>query len=268
MKVLVTGATGLVGQAIVKVLRQKGIPVNYLTTSKGKITSTEDFQGFYWNPAKGEIDLDCFENVQAIINLAGASIAKRWTPNYRKKILSSRINSLRTLRKGLEQSGNREVECLISASAIGIYPDSFSEYYDENQTKMDDGFLGEVVQKWEAEADTFEKLKIGVAKIRIGLVLSNNGGALPKMAQPVKKFLGAPMGSGEQWQSWIHIEDLAQMFVFAVENNLKGVYNGVAPNPVTNTKMINGWPKPRWTFCPKLLLKKRPAHWATKGAYP
>ena len=87
MKVLVTGATGLVGQAIVKVLRQKGIPVNYLTTSKGKITSTEDFQGFYWNPAKGEIDLDCFENVQAIINLAGASIAKRWTPNYRKKIL-------------------------------------------------------------------------------------------------------------------------------------------------------------------------------------
>lgn len=238
MKVLVTGATGLVGQAIVKVLGQKGIPVNYLTTSKVKITSTEDFQGFYWNPAKGEIDLDCFENVQAIINLAGASIAKRWTPNYRKKILSSRIDSLRTLRKGLEQSGNREVECLISASAIGIYPDSFSEYYDEDQRKMDDGFLGGVVQKWEAEADTFEKLKIGVAKIRIGLVLSNNGGALPKMAQPVKKFVGAPLGSGEQWQSWIHIEDLAHMFVFAVENNLKGVYNGVAPNPVTNTKMI------------------------------
>jgi len=237
MKVLITGATGLVGQAIVKVLHQKGIPVNYLTTSKEKITSTENFQGFYWNPSKEEIDLDCFDNVQAVINLAGTNIAKRWTPDHRRKVLSSRINSLRTLKKGLEKSKNKEVECLVSASAIGIYPNSISEYYDENETKVDDGFLGEVVQKWEAEADTFEKLNIDVAKIRIGLVLSKDGGALPKMAMPIKNFVGAPLGSGEQWQSWIHIDDLAQMFVFAVENNLKGVYNGVASNPVTNTKM-------------------------------
>ena len=171
MRVLITGATGLVGQAIVKVLHQKGIPVNYLTTSKEKITSTEDFRGFYWNPSKDEIDLDCFDNVQAVINLAGTNIAKRWTPDHRRKVLSSRINSLQTLKKGLEQSNNKEVECLISASAIGIYPNSISEYYDENETKVDDGFLGEVVQKWEAEADTFEELNIDVAKIRIGLVL-------------------------------------------------------------------------------------------------
>lgn len=85
MKVLITGATGLVGQAITKVLHQKDIPVNYLTTSKDKISSTEDFQGFYWNPNKGEIDLECFKNVQAIINLAGASIAKRWTPKQKGK---------------------------------------------------------------------------------------------------------------------------------------------------------------------------------------
>ena len=108
MKVLITGATGMIGQAIVKVLHQKGIPVNYLTTSKDKIESTEDFQGFYWDPAKGEIDLKCFENVQAIINLAGASIAKRWTPQHKKKVLNSRTNSLQTLRKGLEQSSNKE----------------------------------------------------------------------------------------------------------------------------------------------------------------
>lgn len=237
MRVLITGATGLVGQAIVKVLHQKGIPVNYLTTSKEKITSTEDFRGFYWNPSKDEIDLDCFDNVQAVINLAGTNIAKRWTPDHRRKVLSSRINSLQTLKKGLEQSNNKEVECLISASAIGIYPNSISEYYDENETKVDDGFLGEVVQKWEAEADTFEELNIDVAKIRIGLVLSKDSGALPRMAMPIKNFVGAPLGSGEQWQSWIHIDDLAQIFVFAVENNLKGIYNGVAPNPVTNTKM-------------------------------
>jgi len=260
MKVLITGATGLVGQAIVKLLHQKGIPVNYLTTSKEKIASTEDFQGFYWNPSKEEIDLDCFDNVQAVINLAGTNIAKRWTLDHRRKVLSSRINSLRTLKKGLEQSKNKEVECLVSASAIGIYPNSISGYYDENETKVDDGFLGEVVQKWEAEADTFEKLNIDVAKIRIGLVLSKDGGALPKMAMPIKNFVGAPLGSGEQWQSWIHIDDLAQMFVFAVENNLKGVYNGVASNPVTNTKMTKELAKilerPLWLpNVPAFLLK-------------
>jgi len=260
MRVLITGATGLVGQAIVKVLHQKGIPVNYLTTSKEKITSTEDFRGFYWNPSKDEIDLDCFDNVQAVINLAGTNIAKRWTPDHRRKVLSSRINSLQTLKKGLEQSNNKEVECLISASAIGIYPNSISEYYDENETKVDDGFLGEVVQKWEAEADTFEELNIDVAKIRIGLVLSKDGGALPRMAMPIKNFVGAPLGSGEQWQSWIHIDDLAQIFVFAVENNLKGIYNGVAPNPVTNTKMTKELAKimerPLWLpNVPAFLLK-------------
>ena len=260
MKVLITGATGLVGQAIVKVLHDKGIPVNYLTTSKNKITSQEDFQGYYWNPSKGEIDLDCFKNVQAIINLAGTTIAKRWTPNHRKKVLLSRINSLQTLKNGLEQSNNKEVECLISASAVGIYPDSISDFYDETETKVDDGFLGDVVQKWEAEADSFQQLDIDVAKIRIGIVLDKDEGALPKMSQPVKNFVGAPLGSGDQWQSWIHIEDLAQMFVFAVENNLKGIYNGVAPNPVTNTKMTKELAKildrPLWLpNIPAFLLK-------------
>lgn len=260
MKVLITGATGLVGQAIVKVLHDKGIPVNYLTTSKNKITSQEDFQGYYWNPSKGEIDLDCFKNVQAIINLAGTTIAKRWTPNHKKKVLLSRINSLQTLKNGLEQSNNKEVECLISASAVGIYPDSISDFYDETETKVDDGFLGDVVQKWEAEADSFQQLDIDVAKIRIGIVLDKDEGALPKMSQPVKNFVGAPLGSGDQWQSWIHIEDLAQMFVFAVENNLKGIYNGVAPNPVTNTKMTKELAKildrPLWLpNIPAFLLK-------------
>jgi len=260
MKVLITGATGMIGQAIVKVLHQKCIPVNYLTTSKDKIESTEDFQGFYWDPTKGEIDLKCFENVQAIINLAGASIAKRWTPQHKKKVLSSRTNSLQTLRKGLEQSDNTEVECMVSASAIGIYPDSISDYFEENTSKVDDGFLGEVVSKWEAEVETFEEIGVDVAKIRIGLVLSKDGGALPKMAMPVKNFVGAPIGSGEQWQSWIHIEDLAQMFAFAVENNLRGIYNGVAPNPVTNNKLTkelaNTLEKPLWLpNVPAFLLK-------------
>ncbi len=260
MRVLITGATGLVGQAIVKVLQHKGIPINYLTTSKEKISSNEDFQGYYWNPSKGEIDLDCFKNVQAIINLAGSSIAKRWTPSNKKKILSSRVDSLSTLKKGLEKVGSQEVECFVSASAIGIYPDSTSNYYDEDTKAIDDGFLGEVVKKWEAEADTFKELGLDVAKVRIGLVLSTEGGALPKMAMPIKNYIGAPLGSGEQWQSWIHIDDLAQLFVFIIENNLSGVFNGVAPNPITNTKLTQKLAevldKPLWLpKVPQFLLK-------------
>lgn len=260
MRVLITGATGLVGQAIVKVLHSKGIPVNYLTTSRDKISSSEDFQGFYWNPSKGEIDLACFDQVQAIINLAGTSIAKRWTPRNKKKVLSSRIDSLRTLRKGMEKAGATEVECLVSASAIGIYPDSLSKFYDEDEIEVADGFLGEVVQKWETEADAFKTLGLVVSKVRIGVVLSTEGGALPKMAIPVKNFIGAPLGSGEQWQSWVHIEDLAQLFVFVVENNLRGTFNAVAPNPVTNAKMIKELARvldrPLWLpHVPKFVLR-------------
>ena len=227
----------MIGPAITKVLNSKGIPVNYLTTSREKLLSTEGFQGFYWNPSQGEIDLDCFREVQAIINLAGSSIAKRWTPMQRKRILRSRTDSLETLRKGLQQVGASQVECLVSASAIGIYPDSPATFYEEDEKEVSEGFLGEVVQKWEAAADGFAPLGVAVSKLRIGMVLSRQGGALPKMAFSTKNFMGAPFGKGEQWQSWIHLGDLAHMFVFLVENNLEGVYNAVAPNPVTNSKM-------------------------------
>ena len=227
----------MVGRAVTKVLHAKDIPVNYLTTSREKLVSTEEFQGFFWDPAQGQIDLDCFKEVQAIINLAGSPIANRWTPVRRQKILQSRVDALECLAKGLEQLGTSQVECLVSASAIGIYPDSPSKFYEEDEPVTAQGFLGEVVRKWEAAADRFIPLGIDVSKLRIGLVLSMNGGALPKMAFPVRNLLGAPLGNGQQWQSWIHIEDLAQTFVFMVENNLRGAYNGVAPNPVTNYKL-------------------------------
>ena len=260
MKVLITGATGLVGQAIVKVLHDQGIAVNYLTTRKDKISHSEEYRGYYWNPNKGEIDVDCFKNVSAIINLAGASIAKRWTPLRKKRILSSRIKSLRTLYKGMEQVDISLVDSFVSASAIGIYPNSLSKFYDEHETEVDDSFVGEVAQKWESEVDSFKKFHINVSKVRIGIVLSTKGGALPQMAAPIKNFVGAPLGNGDQWQSWIHIEDLAQMFVFIIENNLKGVYNAVAPNPVTNAKMTKelarALDRPLWMpNVPKFSLK-------------
>ncbi|MEM8765692.1 MAG: TIGR01777 family oxidoreductase [Bacteroidota bacterium] len=237
MKVLITGATGLVGQAIVSALHEDGIQVNYLTTRKNQIRNEEDYQGYLWNPAKGEIDLDCFNGVTGIINLAGASIAKKWTSAHKRAVIASRIDSLNTLRKGLEQAKEAEIQSFVSASAVGVYPSSLTEYYEEPHLGIDDSFLGEVVEVWEKAAQDFSSFSFPVALIRIGIVLSTEGGALPKMDAPIRNFAGAAIGSGEQWQSWIHIDDLARLFVFALKNQLSGVYNGVAPNPVTNGKM-------------------------------
>lgn len=237
MKVLITGGTGLIGQAIAKALHDGGASVNYLTRQRGKIVSTENHKGFHWDPAQCEIDVRCFQGVDAIINLAGTSIAKRWTPSYKRKVLDSRIDSLATLQRGLEQVGATQIKSFVSASAIGIYPNSLMNFYGENEKQVDAGFLGEVTKKWENRINAFDAFPFSLAKIRIGIVLSMKGGALPKMAKPVQNFVGAAFGTGEQWQSWIHIDDLVRMFLFVVQNNLKGTFNGVAPNPVTNSKM-------------------------------
>jgi uncharacterized protein (TIGR01777 family) len=238
MKILITGATGLIGSEIVRLCSQENILVHYLTTSKDKIVSEPGYKGFYWNPDASEIDISCFEGVSAIINLAGASISKRWTSAYKKVVLSSRINTLQTLRIGLEKIDSNAISSFVSASAIGIYPHSLSNFYEEDEKKVDDIFLGEVVEAWENEADTLRNFDFNLSKIRIGLVMSKDGGALVEIAKPIKMYVGAAFGSGEQWQSWIHITDLARMFLFAVKHQLVGVYNGVGPNPVTNTKLI------------------------------
>lgn len=238
MKVLITGATGLIGKALNKMLQDDGTTVHYLTTDRAKISFSENYQGFYWNPKKGEIDLECFEGVDHIINLAGATISKRWTKAYKKTVLDSRIDSLTTLRKGLETFGTDRIDSFISASAIGIYPHSYTTLYDEDEDDVDDSFLGKVVQAWENEIISFKKFGFSVAMVRIGLVLSDSGGALPQMVKPIQNYLGAAFGSGEQWQSWIHLDDLARIFIHILNHGLKGAYNGVAPNPITNIKLV------------------------------
>ncbi|MCG2460624.1 TIGR01777 family oxidoreductase [Flavobacteriaceae bacterium F89] len=237
MKVLITGATGLVGKAIVALCLENQIAVNYLSTSKKKIVSHPNYRGFLWDPMENKIDQDCFEGVTAIINLAGSSISKRWTARNKRRILLSRTQSLQTLYQGLEKVGAGNITSFVTASAIGIYPDSVDHYYGESYKGVDQSFLGEVVQLWEREADTFDKMGLPVAKIRTGLVLSEKGGALPKIAKPIKNYIGSAFGSGAQWQSWIHIQDLARIYLFAVEHKLQGAYNAVAPNPVTNAKL-------------------------------
>ncbi|MEW7281066.1 TIGR01777 family oxidoreductase [Aquimarina sp. 2201CG1-2-11] len=238
MKILITGATGLVGQEIVSLCHQLDIDVNYLTTNKDKITSDPKYQGYYWDPEIGEIDTDCFKDVEVIINLAGATVAKRWTSSYKRKILESRTHTTSLIFDSLKRITN-SVRHVISASAIGIYPDSFQNYYMEDARERDQGFLGQVVSSWEDTVMQFEELGVKVSILRIGLVLSNKGGAFLQIVQPIRYGFGAFFGNGKQWQSWIHVEDLARMFVYVLQEEMTGVFNAVAPNPISNRKLIN-----------------------------
>lgn len=237
MKVLITGATGLIGKELVSLLLQNGISVHYLTTSKKKIESELHYRGFFWDPQKGIIDENCLLGVEAIIHLAGANIAKRWTNTYKQEILESRILTSDLLFKALKNYPN-DVKQIVSASAIGIYPSSFEKLYTEDSTELSPTFLGTVTERWEESFEKFKRLNISVCKLRIGLVLANQGGALPQMVKPIKSGMGAAFGTGKQMQSWIHLYDLTNMFLYAVRNNWNGVYNAVAPHPVTNEELI------------------------------
>lgn len=259
MRVLITGATGLIGSKISRLCREKGIEVHYLTTSKDKLENKENYKGFYWDPKKNEIDSNAIEGVNAIINLVGASIAERWTAEQKRKILKSRTETASLLYKCLQEN-KHQVKHLVSASAIGIYPSSLEKLYTEEDQGVDDSFVGEVVVKWEEAVDNYKDLGIAVAKIRIGLVLAENGGMLQKLKDPIKFNIGSPLGDGKQWQSWIHIDDISGIFIFALEKELTGVYNAVAPNPVTNKELVNEvasqMEKPLWLpNVPKVALK-------------
>lgn len=225
------------GSALVSELRKAGASVHYLTTSREKIREEPHYQGFYWDPGRNEIDTACFQGVSLIVNLAGATIAQRWTAANRKKIQQSRTDSLHTLKKGLASLPNHEVTYLLSASAIGIYPSSLTEFYTEETAAVDSGFLGETVMKWEEAARDISDPGISLGVLRIGLVLAGQGGALPQLVRPIRLGVGAPLGDGQQWQSWIHIRDLVRIMRFCLEERLEGVYNAVAPNPVTNQKL-------------------------------
>ena len=236
MTILITGATGLVGQELVNLLLQNGHNVHYLSTSKSKLVTNTNYKGFYWNPKKAEIDTNALTDVEVIIHLAGANVAKKWTTAYKEEIIESRVLSTQLLYQTL-QKNSHQVKQIISASAVGIYPDSLTDIYHETDLDIDVSFLGNVVKQWENEVSQFEKLEIIVSKIRIGIVLAKNGGALQEMAKPTKYGVGAAFGSGEQYQSWIHVQDLVAIFQFVMENQLAGVYNGVAPYPVTNSEL-------------------------------
>ncbi len=233
MKVLITGATGLIGSQIIEDCTKSNISVNFLTTSRRKIIKSDLVNGYYWNPNKKVIDLDCFIDIDTIIVLSGSSIFSLWTRKRKKEIISSRVLSLEFLKESIENN-DIKISQLISASGISLYPDSLKIKYDENESTFDDSFLSNVIMKWETAANSFSTIGVKVSIVRIGLVLSKKAGVLKQTIMPMKFGFGIIFGSGNQIQSWIHINDLSRIFLFIMQKKIEGNYNAVSNNNLTN----------------------------------
>ena len=228
--VLISGGSGLVGMKLSKLLADKGHHVAHLSRNPTKGV----YPSFYWDVKKMEIDEQAVKEADVIIHLAGASVAgKRWSQEWKKEIYDSRIDSTQLLYESVKKY-NPQLTKFISASAIGFYGwDTGDQVVTELQEKGE-GFLADVVEDWEKEVKKFKDLGIKTSLLRIGIVLSTEGGALVEMKRPIDWGLGAPLGSGKQLMSWIHIDDLCQQFIHLMESQAEGIYNGVAPQPVTN----------------------------------
>ncbi|MEN7547443.1 TIGR01777 family oxidoreductase [Rapidithrix thailandica] len=231
--VLITGGTGLVGTYLTRLLLKKGFRVSHLSRSRHK---HQDIEYYLWNIGDQFIEEGAIEDADYIIHLAGASIGeKRWTPARKQELRDSRVLSTKLLAQRLTTASHK-VKAFIAASAIGIYGDTGNQWATE-ESKPGSGFLANLCKEWESKIDLIADLGIRTVKIRSGIVLSKKGGVLEQMALPVKLFAGTPLGNGKQYFPWIHIEDISQMFLYAIENeSLVGPFNGVAPNPVTNTQ--------------------------------
>jgi uncharacterized protein (TIGR01777 family) len=260
MKVLISGGSGLLGREITKQLIDGGHQVAWLSRSPRKEGKIERFE---WDPDTGKLDPAAISFADAIINLAGASIAKPWTPHYKNEILRSRIDGTRLLHEAVSKSG-KKLEAFISASASGYYPNDPEKVFTEQEAPGSD-FLSLVCQKWEQEAMRFEDIGIRTVRLRIGIVLDPKEGALSKIAQPIKLGFGAPLGNGQQWMPWIHRNDLAGIFIHCLLSKLipSGVYNACGPQPATNEELTQKtaqvlkrplWLPPIPAFVLKLIL--------------
>jgi uncharacterized protein (TIGR01777 family) len=256
--ILITGGSGFVGTRLTEILIEKGYTVSHLSR---KQDLNHQIKKFKWDPANNFIDLNSLQNIDHIVNLAGAGVAdKRWTDERKAEILSSRINSSKLLYETLSANSHK-VKSVITASAIGYYGFSSDKKIFEENDKPANDFLATVTKLWEEEIDKISKLNIRIVKLRIGVVLSEKGGALPKIVLPIKLFAGSSLGSGDQIVSWIDLDDLCNMFVYAIENpKMEGAYNAVAPNPVSYSELTNIIGKvlsrPIWPISvPRFLLK-------------
>lgn len=234
--ILITGGTGLLGTKLTKLLLDKGYSVSHLSRKVGDVDAR--VHTYLWDVNKGEIDEHAVDAVDVIVHLAGANVADgRWTKERKKEIIRSRTKSIELIYKLMREKKSHTVNSVISASGSGYYGDRADELLTEDSAPGTD-FLANVCLQWEHAVDTGESLGLRIVKFRTGVVLDANGGALAALAKPVKFGFGSPLGSGKQWMSWIHEEDIIHMYLFAIENEtLGGDYNMVAPNPVTNKQL-------------------------------
>ncbi|RYD89904.1 MAG: TIGR01777 family protein [Sphingobacteriales bacterium] len=254
--ILLTGGSGLLGTHLTEVLLARGYTVSHLSRGPGKNPKVKTYQ---WDIDKGIIDELAIDGVDTIIHLAGAGIAdKRWTDDRKKLLIKSRTKSIGLVYDLLKKKPHT-VKNIISASGIGYYSDRGDELMFEDSAPAND-FLATCCIEWENAVDDGKDLGLRVVKFRTGVVLDAGGGALPQLSLPVKFGVGAALGNGKQWMSWIHWQDVVDMYLFGIENDIKGVYNMVAPNPVTNKQLTKAVAKhlkrPLWVpNVPALALK-------------
>ena len=248
--ILITGGTGLIGKALGQALLEKGYRVTILTRKipgidNNKVPDIPDrassIQYATWNIEQQTIDPNAITSADYIIHLAGAGVAdKRWTKKRKQEIVDSRVNSSKLITESLKTIPNK-VRAVISASAIGWYgPDPVIPNLKsfEEKDPPDVAFLGATCKQWEESIDPVKKLGKRLVKLRTGIVLSSEGGALKEFLKPLKFGIAAILGSGKQVISWIHVDDLVQMFIAAIEKEeLSGAYNAVAPQPVSNKEL-------------------------------
>jgi uncharacterized protein (TIGR01777 family) len=249
MNYLVTGATGFIGSRLVNAVLSAGHRVNYLGRKRSK--TIESRAAFHCWSAGEKPPLNSVPRLDTVIHLAGEPVAQRWTGAAKKRIYESRVVGTRDLVSAIAELKHKPAT-LVCASAIGYYGSRGDEILTE-QSKPGSGFLSDLCVQWEQEAAKARKFGLRVVSIRISAVLGREGGALRKMLTPFRLGVGGKLGSGRQWMSWIHIDDLVRLLVFAAEGGaVKGALNGASPNPVTNaefTRMLSR-------------VLRRPAPWA------
>ena len=233
--VLVTGGTGFIGSRICDALHEKDYTVHVVsrdpTRAETKLQSVQEI--YAWNPETEQLPSEAISDVQAVIHLAGESIAGRWNAKKKLRIRDSRVLSTRNLVASFADADTKP-DVLVCASAIGLYGDSGDESFSEESPAGTD-FLAEVCQEWEAEAHKASEYGIRVVSVRIGLVLGLGGGLLEQVLPPFRIGAGGKLGSGNQWMSWIHVDDVVGIVLHALENeNISGALNATAPTPVRN----------------------------------
>ncbi|WP_100398033.1 TIGR01777 family oxidoreductase [Bacillus sp. FJAT-44742] len=258
MNIAITGGTGFLGSLLTEHLLSKGHYVYILTRNSEGRQNKDRLEHVEWLTENAHPEKE-LQNIDAFINLAGASINQRWTPSAKRKILQSRIEATQETYR-IMNALDPTPSVLINASAVGYYGTSKTEVFTEENGPAEQNFLQKVCDRWEQEAIKAENLGVRTVRARFGIILSTEEGALPRMMLPYKLFAGGPVGSGKQWFSWIHVKDVINMIEFALENNhASGPMNVTAPHPYRMKdfgkelgKVMN---RPHWAPAPAFALK-------------